>query len=335
MTNWLNLQKEKQKELFVRLSMLTGLQPFAIEKDAWVTLVLRILFRSELKNHIVFKGGTSLSKAFGLIKRFSEDIDFSIHREYLGFEGELTKGRIRKLRKASHAFSSKKLPEILYNEFISYGVDEKLFEIEVPNVKISDQDPEIVHINYVSIFEEDKYLKSRVLLEIGARALTEPFIEKDISSIIDEYYPDADFAEGKFKVPVIIPEKTLLEKMILLHEEFSKEADKIRHYRMSRHLYDIYQILKSDSGERALKDKELFKHICLYREKYTPIKNVNYQELSVSHINFLPPDELIGQYRKDYDEMISAMIYGDKVDFDTMIEELKELYLTIKKQELT
>ena len=166
-------------------------------------------------------------------------------------------------------------------------------------------------------------------MEIGARALTEPFTEKDVFSIIDEYYPDKDFTEGKFKVSVIIPEKTLLEKMILLHEEFNKEPGKIRHYRMSRHLYDIYQILKSDFGERALKDKELFKHICQHRERYTPIKNINYQELSIDNINFLPPDKLIDLYRKDYDEMISTMIYGDRVDFDTMIDELKKFYRTI------
>lgn len=78
MTNWLSLSREKQINLFNQLGARTGLPAYAIEKDAWVSLVLRMLFRSEIKDHLVFKGGTSLSKAYKLIDRFSEDIDFAI-----------------------------------------------------------------------------------------------------------------------------------------------------------------------------------------------------------------------------------------------------------------
>jgi len=91
MSNWLSLTKEEQISLFTRAGAETGLPPFAIEKDAWVSLILRMLFSSTLSEHIVFKGGTSLSKVYNLIERFSEDVDLAINREYLGFEGELNK----------------------------------------------------------------------------------------------------------------------------------------------------------------------------------------------------------------------------------------------------
>ncbi len=82
---WLKLPIQKQQELFRQLSFKTGIQQQAIEKDAWVTLVLRLVFNAKISKHLVFKGGTSLSKAYQLIKRFSEDIDLAVNREYLGF----------------------------------------------------------------------------------------------------------------------------------------------------------------------------------------------------------------------------------------------------------
>jgi len=331
MTNWLDLTIKEQIELFSQIGAKTGMQPLAIEKDAWVTLVLRILFRSEIKNHIVFKGGTSLSKAYGLIERFSEDIDFSINREFLGFPGKLTKGQIRKLRRASHKFSAETLPEILRREFQVYGINNNLFDIEVPNIKISDQDPEVLHINYFSVFEETEYLKSRILIEIGARSLIEPFENKSIRSIIDEHYPNSEFAESRFEVRTAIPEKTFLEKLILLHEEFQKESDKRRYHRMSRHLYDIYQIIRTDYGINAINDKALFDRICMHRENLTPVKRVNYNGLTVRNLNFTPPVELIDFYRKDYNEMRNTMIYGDSVDFDKMIESIKEILPDVNK----
>jgi predicted nucleotidyltransferase component of viral defense system len=85
---WLNLNESKIKELFEQLSYKTGILPQAIEKDLWVTLILRMLFTSEIKEQITFKGGTSLSKVYNLVQRFSEDIDVSINREFLGFCGE-------------------------------------------------------------------------------------------------------------------------------------------------------------------------------------------------------------------------------------------------------
>lgn len=113
MNNWLNLSKTQQVDLFNQLSAKTGIQPQAIEKDAWVTLILRMVFGSEIEHYLVFKGGTSLSKAFKLIERFSEDIDIAIDRKYLGFGGELTKGEIRKLRRKSHDFVSTEMVGII------------------------------------------------------------------------------------------------------------------------------------------------------------------------------------------------------------------------------
>ena len=185
MNNWLDLPKQRQFDLFNQLSAMTGIQPQAIEKDAWVTLTLRMVFSSEIEQYLVFKGGTSLSKAYNLIERFSEDIDIAVDRKYLGFDGDLTKGEIRKLRRKSHRFVSTRMVDILTNQLNNYGINNDLYKIVVENTKISDQDPETIKVNYKSVFEEIPYLPHRVLIELGARSLLKPFTKAKIKSIID------------------------------------------------------------------------------------------------------------------------------------------------------
>ncbi len=320
--NWLKLPIQKQQELFQQLSFKTGIQPQAIEKDAWVTLVLRLIFNAEISEHLVFKGGTSLSKAYKLIKRFSEDIDLAVNREYLGFAGELTKGQIRKLRKKSHDFVSTEMVNILQKEFENYNIDNQLFNIEIKNTKISDQDPEIIEIEYKSVFNELPYIKQKVLIEIGARALLKPAEDREIKSIISEYYPDNSFDDEAFIVKTILPEKTFLEKLILIHEEFSKPVDKIRYHRMSRHLYDIGEMLSTEYGINALKNTILFDEIIAHRKIFTPIKTVNYSELLINKLNIVPPKDFLKKYENDYLEMQENMIYGDSLNFKSLINKI-------------
>ncbi|MFB9056870.1 nucleotidyl transferase AbiEii/AbiGii toxin family protein [Mariniflexile ostreae] len=104
MKAFIKLSKKGKQNIFNPVSEKTGLPSSAVEKDWWVTLSLNIIFSLPYSKHIVFKGGTSLSKAWNLIERFSEDIDLVIDRKYLGFEGELSKTQVKKLRKASCSF---------------------------------------------------------------------------------------------------------------------------------------------------------------------------------------------------------------------------------------
>ena len=322
---WLDLPETDQRRLFEQIAFQTGLLPQAVEKDAWVTLVLRVLFISETGRHLTFKGGTSLSKVYRLIKRFSEDIDLAIDREYLGFGGDLTKGKIRKLRRASHTFVAEKLPEIIRRGMTAIGVPETLYQIRVPNTEISDQDPEKLEVLYPSVFDEVPYLPSRVMVEMGARSQGEPFDVKPISSFIDMHYAAQSFAEKPFEIKVIRPERTFLEKLILLHEEFSKPTEKIRHFRMSRHYYDIAQILDTTYGQRALKDEELFRKIIRHRRIFTPVKSVDYDGLTLETLQIIPPPPVLDLYKADYKRMQETMIFGNAMDFEEILEKLGKI----------
>ena len=199
-------------------------------------------------------------------------------------------------------------------------MDSELFEIEGPKTKISEQDPEILHVKYKSVCGEVGYLPDRVQVEIGARSLNEPFSRNEIHSIVDELFPEAGFKEKPFEVKAIVPEKTFLEKMILLHEEFQRPVEKIRVQRMSRHLYDIFSICKTRFGESAVKNEKLFTAICTHRAMFIPIKGVDYTTLSLSDLSILPTGDFAGLYKTDYDEMRKNMIYGESPDFEELME---------------
>lgn len=183
--------------------------------------------------------------------------------------------------------------------------------------------PETIKINYKSVFSEIEYIPQRVLIEIGARSSSEPFERKQVNSIIDEYFSNLPISEKPFSVNVIRPEKTLLEKMILLHEEFSKPNEKIRHFRMSRHYYDIAQIIVTDYGKNALQNKELFNRIIQHRSIYTPVKTVDYSKLKIETLKLFPNKKILELYKKDYKQMKESMIYGEKPNFEEILEIIK------------
>jgi hypothetical protein len=322
MIKFLQIPDVEKRRIYQDISNKMGLPPQAIEKDTWVTLMLKMIFTSEHAKHFIFKGGTSLSKAFNLIQRFSEDIDLGIDRKHLGFDRELDKGQIRKLRRACHTYVSEDLPEILKLQLTAHGVNEGLYELVVKNTLISDQDPETIQVNYRSLYEEVSYLPNNIKIEVSARSLIEPNQEVSIQSWVDQQYPSAQFAEQQFTVNATNPQKTFLEKLILLHEEFEKPTGKIRHLRMSRHFYDIGQILDSEYGQGALKNNELFESIINHRKILTPVKTTDYETLTLKSLQIVPPNEHLANYKSDFKEMQSSMIHGKSLDFDSLLEKI-------------
>jgi len=137
--------------------------------------------------------------------------------------------------------------------------------------------------------------------------------------------PNRVLVEKPFNIRTIIPEKTFLEKLILLHEEFHKPADKIRDQRISLHLYDIYRISHTNYGKKAMHDTELFRRICTHRASFTPVRGIAYNELRIDDLNIIPPDEFMEQYRLDYLEMQGSMIYGKSPKFEELIYHLNNL----------
>lgn len=327
MIKWLAIPNETKRNAYIQIAEQTGMSPFAVEKDWWVVQTLDIVFGMEVSKYLVFKGGTSLSKAWKLIKRFSEDIDLAIDREFLGFKGELSKNQRDKLRKKS----GKYIEEVFISELIA-KFEEKEFDsvkIELVPENESDKDRKI-NIYYPNVIESPGYLEPSVQIEISCRSLREPFTLQTFNSLVDEYYPDRDFSQAPIIVPTVNPERTFLEKLFLLHEEFHRTKENRRVDRLSLHLYDIVKISKTEFAEKAINDKTLYKNIVEHRYKFNRVGGVNYNLHQPQTLNPIPPLEIRKKWKEDYNIMIERMIYEENPpSFDTIISELTKLLAKI------
>ena len=206
-TKWLTLSKERRIEILNQATELTGLPAVAIEKDWWVTLALNASFSLPYSKNIVFKGGTSLSKGWNLIERFSEDIDLAIDRKFFGFDGDISKTQIKNLRKQSCEFISTTFLEDLTKILTEWKVIDECKLIAQP-VKDSDKDPQVIEIHYNSVIDTSEYLPQRVLIEVSSRSLMEPIEERKINSILSESFPQQSFVTVPFAIPTVLPQRT-------------------------------------------------------------------------------------------------------------------------------
>lgn len=322
----------EKREIFEAVATEKGMTPFAVEKDWWVSRTLEIVFQMDIAKHLVFKGGTSLSKAWKLIHRFSEDIDLAIDKEFFeGYKGDISKTQINKLRKVAGAYTTGTFFEELKSEFNKKGFNNLVFE--VVDTGESDQDPRVLEIYYPNVVVSNSdYLLPRVQIEISCRSLREPFSVKKFGSLVDEVYADKDFAQPLFDVPTVNPERTLLEKLFLLHEEFQRPEEKIRVDRLSRHLYDIYHLTKAGVTEKAINDKELYEIIVPHRYKFSRVGEVNYNNHNPKTLNPIPIPSVIEKWKTDYAKMSEDMIYEeDKPSFEDLISNLENIREKLQK----
>jgi hypothetical protein len=324
--NWTDLPKTRQVELLNLLENRIDLNANSIEKDWWVTLALKALFSSSYSAHLVFKGGTSLSKCWHLIDRFSEDIDIAIDREFLGFPGNLTIKEIgKKLRKASCSLVRGRLREEIEQSLLNNGLKNSQFSLEVNITKESNVDPEILFLHYESVLNNTDYVFNTVKMEIGSRSLMEPSESVPVRSIIGELLPASDFADTAFFVQTVLPKRTFLEKAFLLHELFQKNIHGNDIKRMSRHLYDLEKLMDSVYCKDALEDSDLYNEIINHRKMFTSIANMDYSTHQPSYINFTPPETVLKEWEKDYFAMQENMIYGESLSFRELIGRIREL----------
>ncbi|CAG5006066.1 hypothetical protein DYBT9275_03719 [Dyadobacter sp. CECT 9275] len=320
---WLRLPDSTKLNIYTETGRQIPLPAVAVEKDWWVVHTLALIFSMECAPSLIFKGGTSLSKAWNLIDRFSEDIDLVLDREFLGFKGELTSGDIKRLRRTSYAYLTTTFTEELKAKFSEAGFSE--VEIKYREVVNHDQDPIIIEIYYKKLTETETYLKPGLLVEVGSRSLKEPFTQKTFNTLAGQNYADRPFADKAITIPVVNPERTFLEKVFLLHEEFQRPKEKIRVERLSRHLYDIEKLSKTEFAKTALANANLYTTIIAHRKKFAHISGVDYDKHAPEHINFIPPDDLLPLWEADYKEMQENMIYRESLPFVALIEKLSEL----------
>jgi hypothetical protein len=325
MSSYFNFTADEQRTVIRQVANKTALPPQAIEKDVWVTALVQIVFSLPFADKLVFKGGTSLSKVWNVIERFSEDIDLSIDRQHFGLKGDLTKKQLKNLRKQSSLFVKEEFCNALQNALNSYGLQDYC-SIEPEPDGEGDRtypEPRKVFIHYQSLFGKSDYLTSEVVLEIGARAMTEPTSKKFLRSLVSEN-SDIDTSITNSEIITIVPEKTFLEKVFLLHEIFTGNSS-MKAERKSRHLYDLEKMMDKDFAVKALSNHELWNAIQRHRSVFTPINGIDYTSNIRGNLNIIPPQNIISEWQQDYEMMQQTMIHGESLPFDKLVKRLEEL----------
>ena len=329
-SNWLTLSKERRIEILNQATELTGLPSVAIEKDWWVTLSIKLLFETKYANYFAFKGGTSLSKGWQLIDRFSEDIDISLSSEAVGmkYQQTPTKTYVEQLRRAGCAFTSNELQEALKSKFIESQVPENLYSIEAEPVRadMPDTDPQSIYVNFISLFDPNPYLRDRVKIEFSVRSMREPSVMRNMKSLLATYFPNANYVEEDVELLTIHPQRTLVEKILLLHEEYNRdERDKMRTERMSRHYYDLFHLGRQDFSSDTMNNESFINEVIEHRKFYSRLKRFDYTTLNPGSISIVPDNEILQALKNDYEVMSSEMIYGNPPTFEEIMQAAKQL----------
>ena len=327
MNKFLQLTDSQRKSVYESIAYKEGLPAQVIEKDFWVTAILQTIFALPIAKYLVFKGGTSLSKGWKLIERFSEDIDIAVSPILLGVpEGDLTKKQIKKLRKASSLYVIEELCPMIREE-LKQKVLNSFVTIDAQLNGEGDNtypEPRQIYLHYKSVFDKAlTYLRPDVVLEVSARSLLEPIDSIQVQSILSQNIPVKPLSESR--IYTAIPAKTFLEKVFLLHELFSVSGHGVKAERKSRHLYDLYVMMDKDFAKYAVADDVLWESIRHHREIFTSVRDVDYSPDVRKRLQLIPREDILDIWRADYTAMKESMIYGKKPKFEDLLEGMSEL----------
>ncbi len=306
----------------------------SLEKDFWVCWILRELFGiPEWREALTFKGGTSLSKCWNYINRFSEDIDLVIGKDHLGFGGEDSpecadskKQRKKRLDALKHAaqerIKSSLLPALEERIEPALSGGEKWEVVFAPEEE--DPDRQTLLFRYPSSLENSKaYIRPVVKIEMGARSDNEPSEDKEVHPYIFDVFPDI-LGNSRFSVRVLAAERTFWEKVMLLHEEnFRPLVAKRRPARLARHYYDLWCLITKGIAEAALDREDICVRAARHREIFFNRSWMDYGTLTRKKLRMMPSPDREAEWRRDYQAMSGEMFFGYVPEFSEVLSELK------------
>jgi len=325
----LKYKEDERRILFRNTAQKIGIHEAIVEKDYWVCLMLDYLFHQcEYEKAFTFKGGTSLSKCYGLIQRFSEDIDLILDWRLIGYEinepweaRSNTKQDVfnKEANQRAELFLKETLLPILIRD-VSTIIGEKA------NLYIVEEDPQTICFRYPCLFHADSILQV-IRLEIGALAAWTPSTEKVITPYAAECYPGV-FEKAETIVLTAAAERTFWEKVTILHHEANRPEILDMPDRYSRHYYDLYCIAHSENKKRAFQNLELIKKVVDFKMKFYPRKWAQYENAKPGTMKLVPPIYRIEALRKDY-EYMAEMVFGTYLKFDELMS-----YMVILEKEI-
>jgi len=320
------LPAQDRRDIFSEAAAHLGIRPTIIEKDFWACVTLKLLFqKSRFAKSLVFKGGTSLSKAHGLIERFSEDIDLVLDWTLIGFgvgqrnpmQDFTSKGKQDHFNKEINRLAAVYIAETLCPE-----LEDLLRREDVGlSAAVDLNDPHTVNIRYPAAFTET-YIRPEVRLEIGPLASWVPSATHVIRPYAFDVLPQV-FEDPACTVVAIAAERTFWEKATILHQEAHRKTRIPPRY--SRHYYDLYKLAVSRVRKSALADPGLLADVVAFKQRFYPSSWARYDLAVPGSLKLLPVSSpQVKGLAQDYEAM-QIMLFGTPPEFDEILRELKTL----------
>ncbi len=332
MDDFAKLRPADRGVLFEGTAISRNMQAVIIEKDFWVCWTLKELFRlPAIGEHLIFKGGTSLSKVFKVIERFSEDIDVSIDRGFLGFGGanEPEAGASNKEKQRRIAALKTACQQRISGELrpaLEAAIRAKVRGDEKWSLRPDDDDPDrqTLLFDFPTSFPAGAagYIRRTVKIEMGARADHWPCETHTVTPYVAEEFPQG-FREPNAAVKVLSAERTFWEKATILHAEFHRPANKAMPERFSRHYCDFYEMIRRGVAERATARPELLARVAEHKSLFFRTSWAQSGEAVKGTLRVAPPEPRLKALREDYAKM-QQMFFGEPPAFDGIIALLQQ-----------
>ncbi len=310
-----------------------------IEKDFWVCWTLDALFNGlrEGGPRLLFKGGTSLSKGFGLINRFSEDIDVTVFRDDIGepatieeleaLSGKKRRARLDAIKNACQAYINgplrAELTQILQDRLRAAGLGADMARVEADD---DDSDGQTLLIWYPAATPRSDYVRAAIKIESGAKSALDPNTEVPIKPYVDDDLPTLDLTVPT--VRTVDPERTFWDKVVIVHglrRWFDKRGDlRGGGQRVSRHYYDLHRLAATPVGAAAIADAALGADCVAHARMFFNRPDFDLASAVPGSFALAPHDAMIEQLRVDYRAM-QGMIFGAPPDFEAVRENIGSL----------
>jgi len=310
----------ERRDLFLGAAARLGTAVQNVEKDFWVCWTLDALFNGLDVGgpRLLFKGGTSLTKAFGLISRFSEDIDITVFRDDLGqatnaaqldgLSGKQRRIRLDAIRAACQAYVNGPMIQQLGRRAES-AIGDKHFSLEADP---DDGDKQTLLFWYPSVTAgRADYIRSAVKIESGAKSALDPHTSATVTPYITNDLNELDFSVPN--VTTVKPERTFWDKIVIVHglRQWHDRRGELRHggQRISRHYYDIHQLMQSTDAADWLADHSLAEDCARHARLFFGSADLGLEAAHRGTFTLAPSREMRDALQRDYAAMV-GMVFG-------------------------
>ena len=337
---------EARRDLFLTTAERLGTAVQNVEKDFWVCWILDALFNglSTGRPRLLFKGGTSLSKSFGLIGRFSEDIDITVFRHDLGqdasveeleaLSGKKRRAKLGAIKKACQEFISGPLRDEL-NELAGglmsmVGVPEERYRVDL---EAEDVDRQTLLFSYPVVTTTDNhYIRSAAKIEAGAKSAVDPNVETSVRPYVADDLPDLDLTVSG--VTTVEAQRTFWDKVVILHglRRWHDHRGQLRHggQRVSRHYYDVFRLLHSTTGQAAQANRQLGMDCARHARMFFNNPDFDLDDAVAGTFSLSPSTSMRGALERDYEAM-APMIVGPVPSLAAVLDSIAECEMTVNR----